>query len=1289
MDNQILRQNIIKFTVKVQNYRNETVGTAFIVYRADTTCLLATCKHVVQSATEDGQCRIDTKVKIQFPQIGTTRQASVVICATDKDDDIAILQIQGHLSPQIRTAILGSALQSADSQANELKSYGYRELEGIDGAWAYGHIMGTVTALPEFRNLEIPLLQLRSTEINLGMSGSPILDLERNLVVGIISDKYFTKDLTDSATAFAIDASIIQHYRNEIPLWPEWHYPLASFPTPEITPQTTRLFRNLGTVFPLEPGWNGAPELRTWATRKQLLDKLNEDWYNPEIHLVSLIGAGGEGKTALARQWIETLILKDLTIEGIIWLNFYEATDTTNAIDTIIEYLIPAPALNSVIYEPLGKKINLIGKYIAQHKLIFVLDGLQVVQYDEGNQRGQFRDQYLILFLQYFLAIDSRSFCIITSREPLVNEEGNHYTQYLTFRSHKIGSLNAHEVFEWLDQIGVRSPEPVIENLIEVSGGYALLLSLITAEIRFHYNKELDTLNKLPQLSSPDLTTTRYEKLRHMFKAYFYSDHLSNEDRTVLVIIAAFGEPVPSAALTYFQVQAKHDMRNKSELSLNNIATRLVEGGLLLKTQNNFYFAHPLIVDECRDLLAHYSPSDLSELRFSIARYYFSHMDPEKSIHSIKQAESQGLRYLYLAFGIIDDIAKQDLRGSLDTMKFTTLPNSEYILENGTYILIGELGSGTAGEVWMAYARTTSRLVAIKRLRNEYLTYLAELAFLPNLNNDFIVRIYSVGVVKNLDNKVESIFIVMPYLRGGSLHSHMTKKKTAKQQYQPAEVNYILRCLAEGLDYLHDKKIIHQDIKPLNIVFDNDNDEAKPIIVDFGFAKLKQPKRIGATNETGDDAGTLKYLSPEKCQRQFLTENLDEIDGASDQYSVAIIVYEMLTEHWPYGTETNVYEIFQKHMKAEPIPLQTFRPDLPERINDVLFKALSKNPKDRYASVTAFADAFERAIAEEPINPVPKIATIGVVIGLIIVVLLYIFSDKCPPDCPPNDNETPIVQLTTSDVPVAANVTHITATTEVVQSPVAVTNTPVGAASSTTDPGMLPIVSPATHTPTVTNTPMISPSMTHTLTVTNTPMISPSMTHTLTVTNTPTVISTPTDTQTPSPTVDVCQWILNSEQIATSVTGFPGPVLIDVMAVGSCLRINGREEHFSGQPFRILNVPITNKQYLQCMTTSGANRCSRPTGDAVYRGENTPVAGITWHQANDFCIKLGGRLPTTSEWEYAVLGIADMGSPLGEWVADGPDSANKNVLTRDTSRTMSMSRADETIGFRCVFDVAS
>jgi len=259
----------------------------------------------------------------------------------------------------------------------------------------------------------------------------------------------------------------------------------------------------------------------------------------------------------------------------------------------------------------------------------------------------------------------------------------------------------------------------------------------------------------------------------------------------------------------------------------------------------------------------------------------------------------------------------------------------------GNYQLIRLLGEGGFAEVYLGEHIHLGSYAAIKVLHSQLSSaerekFRLEARTLVHSVHPHIVRILGFG----LEGKIP--FLVMDYAPNGTLRQRHPKGK----RLQLTTIISYVRQVAEALQFAHDQKLIHRDIKPENILVGQRNEV---LLSDFGIAIVTQSSRY---KNVQDMAGTIAYMAPEQIQAHPRP--------ASDQYALGIVAYEWLCGERPFhGAFT---EIAIKHAVVPPPSLCEKVPTLFPAVEEVVLRALAKDPKERFGSVLAFADALERAI---------------------------------------------------------------------------------------------------------------------------------------------------------------------------------------------------------------------------------------------------------------------------------------------------------------------------------------
>ena len=256
----------------------------------------------------------------------------------------------------------------------------------------------------------------------------------------------------------------------------------------------------------------------------------------------------------------------------------------------------------------------------------------------------------------------------------------------------------------------------------------------------------------------------------------------------------------------------------------------------------------------------------------------------------------------------------------------------------GRYKLIDERGRGSFATVYVARDTENNHIYAVKVMHIELSNddellarFQREAHILLNLSDPHIVRIVEYGEDNNMH------YIVMDYIDGQNLKYHML----THGPMEPLRALKYARQIAEGLDTAYKQGVVHRDIKPQNILV-NTRDMVK--ITDFGLARGKETVTLTQSNVF---MGTAYYISPEQA------ESGRSADTRSDLYSVATVLFEMLTGRPPFEGETAV-DIVIKHMNENVPSICRLRPDLPLEMDTFMQKALAKSPADRFATPKEF-----------------------------------------------------------------------------------------------------------------------------------------------------------------------------------------------------------------------------------------------------------------------------------------------------------------------------------------------
>ncbi len=520
------------------------------------------------------------------------------------------------------------------------------------------------------------------------------------------------------------------------------------------------------------------------------------------------------------------------------------------------------------------------------------------------------------------------------------------------------------------------------------------------------------------------------------------------------------------------------------------------------------------------------------------------------------------------------------------------------------YRITERLGMGGMAVVYKAYDTRLERDVALKLIRTGSIPpdqydrlmkrFEREAKSQARFDHKNIVHIYDYGEVDG------SPYLVMAFISGGTLKDRL---------HGPVDWQQAVRWLipvAEALAYAHQRGVVHRDVKPGNILFD---EEGQPILTDFGIAKILETDEATLTG-TGMGVGTPEYMAPEQWQ--------GKTSAATDQYALGVVLYELITGRKPYSADTPAAIILMQANEPLQAPSKIVK-GVPEAVEKVLYKALARSPEERYEDMGAFESALQKLVAgaetQEPDRSreaAPKPASVPI-----------------SPQAGSSESETrdaldatPVEEIRTTArtkgstkrvLPKWALLAGIGVVGLVI------IGLAIGIGGDLVNMGKGgegPLSMLATETATATITPTVTKTLTPTKTSTTTP--------------------------TPEPTLGVGSTLVNEKDGAEMVYVPAGEFLMgseDADAYSD----EAPENTVYLDAYWMYKYEVTNAQYRVCIE-EGA--CSGALSS--YPENEYPAVYITWYEASDYCEWAGGRLPTEAEWEKAARGEDGRTYPWGE-----------------------------------------
>lgn len=325
------------------------------------------------------------------------------------------------------------------------------------------------------------------------------------------------------------------------------------------------------------------------------------------------------------------------------------------------------------------------------------------------------------------------------------------------------------------------------------------------------------------------------------------------------------------------------------------------------------------------------------------------------------------LRHDQDRFQLLDPPSPEETLGSIfSSQKKWSQPLSDSVLRAGAVVgdfeLIERIGQGGMGTVWKAQQRSLQRFVALKTIRQDLVTeksvhrFEREARASGRLQHRGIVAVHATGEIDGI------AYIVQELVGDGSNLSDALRRLRDRprlpEDYYPHVAGFVLRA-AEAMVEAHTAGVVHRDLKPQNILVDEQGD---PKITDFGLARvMSDPQQSG----TFDVVGTYLYMSPEQAAAKSIG-----LDHRTDVFSLGVVLYEMLTLQRPFEGDTP-QQVLERILYTDPPAPREVRSRVPYELSVICMKALQKRREHRYQTMTELAEDLGRALRHEPIRARP------------------------------------------------------------------------------------------------------------------------------------------------------------------------------------------------------------------------------------------------------------------------------------------------------------------------------
>jgi hypothetical protein len=573
---------------------------------------IVTCAHVIRDCGMDPY-DMGSTVRVHIPATpeheAEDREARVCWFPDGSEDDLVLLELTGGPVAPERVGRFGPADASAE---HPFRSFGFRRRDEYLGLHAKGSIEGHV---PSPRHFLVEPVQLESRDLDSGMSGAAVFDVERNLVIGFVFQVWEPgQSAKDRDLAFAVDAAVLGSSPVGDLLIPDTLEP-ESLARPEFD-------QAIGEVIsaPVENaapvGWamQTAPDnLGVFVGREQELGFIEQLWQAGQARIIGISGFAGQGKTSLVRTWLEghRQAAGPTAPHSVLWWTFDASFNEVDDFLAAVIRHVSDGRIDPAALPPGIAKANLAAALLqSSRQHVIVLDGLGALQVDRGDLAGSLTSPALKDFLDYVAAGRHQSSCVLTGTRDFQDFE-----HIATFRSVRVGPLSPTEGRALLRANGVHGTDQLLDELVTDWEGHALALTAIAVYLTAKGRGQARRLAELPS-RDPGLpfaarlraVGTMIERLR------------TPVERAALIMLALARLPLPVTALaaivrdTGVHDDARHIQKVLSALADSEAVRAAANGDVLL---------HPVLRSLYRTELYAAGAQPAMDFHRLLAEYYY------------------------------------------------------------------------------------------------------------------------------------------------------------------------------------------------------------------------------------------------------------------------------------------------------------------------------------------------------------------------------------------------------------------------------------------------------------------------------------------------------------------------------------------------------------------------------------------------------------------------------------------------------------------------------------------